>query len=330
MYIVLICDFTYIRYIAANFRKMNRSLLFFVFTFVCMNAGAQTIISLYNGKIPNSIESKDSPGYKEEKMTDSAGQIKYNKVTDPTLEVYFPKEGFENGTAVLIIPGGGYGTIAYTHEGIKVASEFNKMGVTAFVLKYRLPSDIIMADKTIGPLQDAQQGLKIIRSRAAEWKIDPQKVGIIGFSAGGHLASTAGTHFRKAVIENTEGINLRPDFMVLVYPVISLSDSLMHKGSRTNLLGLTPSEKLIVEYSNELHITRDTPPTLLIHSGDDKSVKVGNSIKFYENLIAKGVSAEMHLYPTGGHGFGLIPERSPDQWTERIQHWLKAIGIIKF
>lgn len=303
---------------------MNKYFMILSFIFASMQGSGQTVIPLYNGKIPNSIKAD----YKEEKTVNDQGQIRYSKVTTPTLEIYLPAAEKSTGAAVLIIPGGGYGVIAYSHEGIDIAKEFNSFGVAAFVLKYRLPSDKIMTDKTIGPLQDAQQAIKTIRMRATEWKVDPSKVGILGFSAGGHLASTAGTHFGRSVIENKENINLRPDFMVLIYPVISLTDSLMHKGSRDNLLGANANEALIRQYSNDLQITAQTPPTLLVHAGDDKGVKVGNSIKFYEGLIRNGVPAEMHLYPTGGHGFGQVPGRTPDRWTDRVEHWLKAIKQI--
>jgi len=303
---------------------MNKYLMILSLIFAFMQGSGQTVIPLYSGKIPNSIKAS----IPEEKAVNDQGQVKYAKSSIPTLEIYLPPSEKSTGAAVVIIPGGGYGAIAYTHEGTDIAKEFNAFGVAAFVLKYRLPSDKTMTDKTIGPLQDAQQAIKTIRMRAAEWRIDAAKVGILGFSAGGHLASTAGTQFSKAVIENKENTNLRPDFMVLIYPVISLSDSLMHKGSRDNLLGPNPSESQIRQYSNDLQITAQTPPTLLVHAGDDKGVKVGNSIKFYEGLIRNGVPAEMHLYPTGGHGFGQVPGRTPDRWTDRVHHWLKAIKII--
>jgi acetyl esterase/lipase len=175
----------------------------------------QNIIKLYADKIPNEI-----PGPDEEKLV-TEGIIRYSNVSRPTLEIFLPPAATANGTAVLICPGGGYGINAYSHEGTMVAAELNKVGVAAFVLKYRLPSDKIMKDKSIGPLQDAQQAILLIRQRAKEWKVNPDRVGIMGFSAGGHLASTAGTHFAKAVIDNTSKISLRPDFMILLYPVIS-------------------------------------------------------------------------------------------------------------
>ena len=289
-----------------------------------INIHAQTVIPLYKGKVPNSIEHSEQ----EVKNVNDAGQIRYSKVTQPTLEIHLPEAGKANGTAIVIIPGGGYGIVSYTNEGTDIAREFNKMGIAAFILKYRLPSDKIMADKTIGPLQDAQQAIKTVRVRAKEWGVDTAKVGIIGFSAGGHLASTAGTHFTKSVIDNKEKINLRPDFMILMYPVISLTEELMHKGSRDNLIGSNPSIQLTSLYSNNTQVTEKTPPTILIHAGDDKTVKVENSLRFYESLLKCGVPAEMHIYPKGGHGFGVNNRTTPDKWTERVENWLKSGNFI--
>ncbi|WP_207423726.1 alpha/beta hydrolase [Desertivirga brevis] len=304
---------------------MHKSFVIALFTAIFFNAQSQTLIPLYPGKVPNAVDGPDE----EIKNVNNTGQIRYEKVSKPTLEIYLPKKDKATGAAVVIVPGGGYRIVSYSHEGTNIAAEFNKMGIAAFVLKYRLPSDKIMHDKTIGPLQDAQQAIKLVRSRAKEWGIDTAKVGIIGFSAGGHLASTAGTHFTKAVIDNKENINLRPDFMVLVYPVISLSDELMHKGSRDNLIGSSPSQELSNLYSNDTQVSPQTPPTMLIHAGDDKTVKVQNSIKFYEALLKNNVSGEMHIYPKGGHGFGLAPDRTPDWWTDRVENWLKGLGFIK-
>jgi acetyl esterase/lipase len=240
-----------------------------------------------------------------------------------------PARDKANGTAVIICPGGGYVHLAIDHEGYEVARKLNEMGIVAIVLKYRLPSDSTMIDKTIGPLQDAQEAIKLVRENAAAWGVNPNRIGIMGFSAGGHLASTAGTHFTKAVIENKAGTSLRPDFMILGYPVISFSDSIGHRGSRDNLIGHHPSEELIKEYSNELQVTPQTPPTFLVQAGDDKTVNVENSIHFYEALLRNGVPAEMHLYPHGGHGFGLHNPTTNDQWIERLQNWLDANGWLK-
>ena len=304
---------------------MFKSLFIALFTAISMNVQSQTVIPLYPDKIPNSIDRPDE----EIKNVNNIGQVRNEKVSRPTLEVFLPKKKTANGTAVIIVPGGGYRIVSYSHEGTEIAKEFNKMGIAAFVLNYRLPSEKTMTDKTIGPLQDAQQAIKTVRTRAKEWGVDTNRVGIIGFSAGGHLASTAGTHFNITVIPNLENTNLRPDFMVLVYPVINLSEDLMHKGSRDNLIGTNPTPELTRLYSNDLQVTAKTPPTMLIHAGDDKTVKVENSLRFYEALHKNNVSAEMHIYPRGGHGFGLDPKRVADHWTDRIENWLKGLGFIK-
>lgn len=289
------------------------------------NVNAQSVIPLYSGKVPNSIENTEQ----EVKNVNEGGQVRYGKVTQPTLEIYLPPKEVANGSAVLVIPGGGYSIVAYTHEGIEVAKAFNKLGTAAFILKYRLPSDKTMADKTIGPLQDAQQGIKTIRMRAREWGLDTAKVGVIGFSAGGHLASTLGTHLSRQVIENKEKTNIRPSFMILMYPVISLTEELMHKGSRDNLIGSAPSQELTTLYSNDKQVTPQTPPTILIHAGDDGAVKVANSLRFYEALQKVKVPAEMHIYPKGGHGFGLNNKTTSDKWMDRVENWLKAGGFLQ-
>jgi acetyl esterase/lipase len=228
------------------------------------------------------------------------------------------------GTAIIICPGGGYGILAASHEGSDVAKLFTQWGITAFVLKYRLPDDSIMIDKTIGPLQDAQRAIQLVRENAAKWNIDPNKIGIMGFSAGGHLAATASTHFNKAVIDNPGNISLRPDFSILAYPVISFTDSLAHIGSRNNLIGKNPSREKIKEFSNELQVTAQTPPAFLVHASDDNGVKPANSISYYEALLKNNVSAELHLYQKGGHGFGLNNKTTNDKWTERLKNWLQS------
>jgi acetyl esterase/lipase len=279
---------------------------------------AQKVMPLYPGKIPNAIVNTE----KEDKTITETGHVRYAKVTVPTLEVHLPKKDKATGAAVVIVPGGAYGFVSYTNEGTQIAEAFNKIGVAAFILKYRLPSDKTMADKKIGPLQDAQQAIKVVRMRAAEWGIDTAKVGIIGFSAGGHLASTAGTHFNRQVLPNPEKTSLRPDFMILVYPVISLKEGLTHTGSRNNLIGATPATEHTDMYSNEMQVTPLTPPTMLVHTGDDATVKVENSLRFYEALLKNGVSAEMHIYPEGGHGYGIYNNTTGDKWMDRVENWL--------
>lgn len=285
---------------------------------------AQQVLPLYEGKIPNSVTAKD-----EEVAPANPAQGCIPNISRPTLTVYLPDKDKATGAAVVVVPGGGYGVVCIGHEGYAVAEELNKMGIAAIILKYRLPSDKIMKDKTIGPLQDAQQALKVTREHAAAWNIDPKRVGIIGFSAGGHLASTAGTHFNTPVIENKNNTSLRPDFMILVYPVISFQDDLTHMGSRDNLIGKQPAAGLIEHYSNEMQVTPATPPTFLVHAGDDKVVKVENSLRFYEALHKSGVQAEMLIYPLGGHGFGIKNPTTPDQWMVQCRNWMEAGGWLK-
>jgi acetyl esterase/lipase len=285
--------------------------------FLSINIRAQEIINLYPGAIPNSKESDIKETFK---------QGMYSGVTKPTLEIYLPEKDKSTGAAVVICPGGGYAVVVYQAEGIRTAKEFARNGVAAFVLKYRLPSDSTMIDKKIGPLQDAQQAIKIVRENASKWGIDVNKVGIIGFSAGGHLASTEATHYKKALIANNNNTNLRPDFQILVYPVISMQDNLTHHDSRTNLLGEKPSKEIIDEFSNELQVTDDTPPAYITQAGDDKVVDVDNSIVYYESLRHHNVPAELHLYPHGGHGFVL--SLKTEDWMAPIFKWMKNSGWI--
>ncbi len=278
---------------------------------------AQTEMALYPDRIPNAVEAEDQE-------TGEKGYVK--NVSKPTLTLFLPAPGTENGAAVIVCPGGGYGGLVIDREGYRVAKELNKAGIAAFVLKYRLPSDRIMKDKAVGPLQDAQQAIKTVREKAKEWKIDPAKIGIMGFSAGGHLASTAGTHYDSTFIDNPRKTSLRPDFMVLVYPVISFEGKIGHKGSSANLLGASPSPQRINYFSNDLQVTASTPPAYLTHAGDDTVVPVSNSIRFYEALNAKGVAADMHIYSQGQHGYPKTP--SFDEWFGRCLHWMRTIGIL--
>jgi acetyl esterase/lipase len=270
----------------------------------------QEVMELYPGSIPNSKSTS-------RKETFNSGM--FRGVTKPTLEIYLPEKEKATGTAVIICPGGAYGVIVYQGEGISTAKQFARNGIAAFVLKYRLPDDSVMWDKTIGPLQDAQQAIKLVRENAAKWSIDANRIGIVGFSAGGHLASTLATHFQKPLIENTTNISLRPDFQVVVYPVISMQDSLTHLDSRRNLLGKQPSKELVDQYSNELQVTSNTPPAYITHAADDKVVDVDNSIFYFENLRHHNVDVEMHIYPKGGHGFIF---RQQD-WMEPLLLWMK-------
>ena len=271
---------------------------------------------LYKNGVPNSTGAAN----KENSATrDNVTSIA--KVSVPTLTFY--KAAKPNGRSVIICPGGAYSILAFDKEGTRVAEEMNRWGVTAFVLKYRLPDDTTMIDRSIAPLQDAQQAVRLIRSNAKEWGVDRNKIGIMGFSAGGHLASTAATHFDyKADTNNKDTTSVRPDFAVLVYPVISFDSAITHKGSRNNLVGANASDEKIKFFSNELQVTKNTPPSFLVHAGDDGAVPVDNSIRYYQACIKNKVVAELHLYPAGGHGFGMNNKTTTDNWMERLRNWL--------
>jgi acetyl esterase/lipase len=228
----------------------------------------------------------------------------------------------------VICPGGAYRIAAASHEGYDVAKKFNEMGVAAFVVKYRIPNDATMINRQIGPLQDAQRAIQYVRENAEEYKIDSKRVGIMGFSAGGHLAASAGTHFDSSYIPNPSNISLRPDFMILVYPVISFTDSLTHQGSRDQLIGENPSPEKISEFSNEQRITRKTPPTFLIHSKDDDVVKVENAQVFYNTLRKNKVKAKLYLYEKGGHGYGMNNPTSDVKWMDMVSDWLRSLKVI--
>lgn len=285
---------------------------------LCGSSYAQLTIPLYD-KIPNS-----KPTVNNETAETTNGILRIKDVSVPTITMYKTGHPSARRTAVIICPGGGYGILAASHEGSDVAQVFNSWGITAFVLKYRLPDDSIMINKETGPLQDAQRALQLVRQNAKQWDIDPTRIGIMGFSAGGHLTATASTHFNKPVIDNPDNISLRPDFSLLIYPVISFTDSLTHIGSRNNLIGKDASPEKIKEYSNELQVNEQTPPAFLVHAIDDGGVKKGNSVQYYEALQRNKVPAEIHLYPQGGHGFGMNNKTTSDSWMERLKSWLKA------
>lgn len=282
--------------------------------------GQEKAIPLYEGMIPNSkIAPADYVEY-----VDSAGLTRNS--SNPNIRPYFPEKGTATGTAVIICPGGGYLVLPAMENTLATVKAFNKIGVTVFVLKYRMPNDKVMIDKTIGPLQDLQRAMLIVRKRAAEWGINPNKIGVVGFSAGGHLATTLGTHQGWTVIDNKENISLRPDFMILVYPVI-LFDPEIPSGVRERLIGMTPSKELLDRFSNEKHVSPDTPPTFLVHTADDDTVPVKNSLDFFDALLKAKVKAGMHIFQAGEHGFGLDNPKNKDKWIDMGQHWLEENGF---
>lgn len=293
--------------------------IFFFGILSSINAQNQ-IIPLWN-KVPNEIQSTD---YKEKEIIKDGAVQSTSFVTTPTLSIFLPQKTKPNQTAIIIFPGGGYSHLAIDKEGTKVANWLNSLGIAAFVLKYRLPSDAIMENKSIGPLQDAQEALRYVRENATKWNIDPNKIGTIGFSAGGHLASTLATHFDEKVYESIYKVSARPDFSLLIYPVISMENETTHKGSQTNLLGNNPSQKQIDSFSNEKNVTAQTPPTFLVHATDDTAVVPENSIYYYLALKKNGVTSELHLYENGGHGFGLGVKDTSKFWTKDCEEWLKS------
>lgn len=298
------------------------SLLFFITFYLGLSGfiyAQQEVISLWSENIPGSINNEN---YKETKVIKEDKFYRTSKVTTPTLSIFLPEKDKSNETAVVICPGGGYYHLAMDKEGFEVAKWLNTLGVSVFVLKYRLPSDSIMKDKTIGPLQDAQEAIRFVRRNAKKWNIDINKVGIMGFSAGGHLASTLSTHFNDKTYDVPDSISARPDFSILIYPVISMTDEITHIGSRNNLLGESPSASLIKKYSNEQQVTQDIPSTFLIHATDDTVVPVENSINYFQALKKFKVPVEMHLYEKGGHGFGLGVQDTSKYWTTQCEHWL--------
>ncbi|WP_432710419.1 alpha/beta hydrolase [Pedobacter sp.] len=285
---------------------------------------AQEVIPLYEGAIPGA---KPVPAnYKELWVTGDDGVIRVSKVSLPTITAYLPEKGKATGTAVLICPGGGYGILAINHEGDKVAKEFTNIGVAAFVLKYRLPDDQIMEDKSTGPLQDAQQAMSLLQKNAKRWGINPDKIGVMGFSAGGHLASTLSVRYNAPKISD-QTANIRPAFSLLIYPVISLS-AFPHLGTSNNLLGKEASDVQKVYFSNDKHINKQTPPAFIVHAADDGGVAVQNSILYAQGLVEHQVPVELHVYQSGGHGFGLNNKTTTDQWFERLRNWMQMNKLL--
>ncbi len=254
--------------------------------------------------------------------------IRVRNVSEAEMYVYLPKKEINTGAALVICPGGGYLIEAMDHEGHDMAKWLAERGVAGIVLKYRLPYGHHQI-----PSEDALRTIRIVRQKAAEWGIKPDKIGIAGSSAGGHLASTAGTKFdmgNPSASDPIDRISSRPDFMLLLYPVITMNEEFTHLGSRNNLIGPGNDMKIVHEYSGELHVTGQTPPTFLVLADDDGAVPPRNSIEFYMALKQHNVPAEMHIFRQGGHGFGMRKNGNPvDQWTELFVQWLDSMGITK-
>jgi acetyl esterase/lipase len=306
-------------------KLIYRFLVIVLFLSINTFSFAQTeVIDIWNGKVPGSIQNDT---VKENIIYTKPGAARIRDVTDPTLTVFKPAEGTANGTAIIICPGGGYIRLALKEEGTDVAKLLNQSGITAYVLKYRLPDDLIMKDKSIGPLQDAQESIRIVRRNSAKWGINPNKIGIMGFSAGGHLASSASTHYNDKVYES-DSTSSRPDFSILIYPVISMQKDTTHAGSRESLLGKNPSQKLVEHFSNELHVNAKTPPAFIVCAENDKAVPIENSIQYFLALKRFDIPSELHIYEKGGHGFGLAKNGGTESnWPEACIRWMHMNGL---
>jgi acetyl esterase/lipase len=283
------------------------------------------VLPLWDGAPPNA-----QPAGQPLERVQEGSILWVRHVENPSIEVRLPSRGNATGQAVVVCPGGGYNSLAYDWEGTDFAGWLNSRGIAAIILTYRLPVDgDVEHEKWLVPLLDAQRAIRLTRAHAVDWAIDPAKIGIMGFSAGGHLASTAGTRFDAGdpeAVDPVDRLSSRPDFMILVYPVISFSTASAHSGSRRSLIGENPPEELVNRYSSELQVTAATPPTFLVHAADDDAVPVQNSLLFYEALLANKVPAELHVYPHGGHGFSLAFKKGRVQdWTHLCARWMSEL-----
>lgn len=307
-------------------KNMNQKIKHFYITtgmillIINLSMAQQREIKIWEENVPNSIHTADYQEDYNEK------EDRLSKVTNPTLTVFEPEN--PNGSSVIIFPGGGYQYLAINKEGYKVAKWFNTLDITAFVLKYRLPSDEIMENKSVGPLQDAQESVRYIRRHASKWNLDPNKIGILGYSAGGHLAVSLSTKYDERVYLPQDETSAKPNFALLIYPVVSMTDETTHQGSRNRLLGENPSDGLKQQFSAEKLVNTKTPATFLVHALDDNGVPAENSIDYFLKLRQHQVISEIHLYQNGGHGFGLGNKGTSQFWTEQCENWLRQNQFI--
>ena len=306
---------------------MNKSsipiIFFLLLTYIFVEAQEFTI-PLYNGPVPNSKNTGQAEIIEKNEI------ISIRNVQVPEIAVYLPARKFATGQAVIICPGGGYHILCYDYEGTNIARYFNSIGIAGIVLKYRLPIYGNTLEPHKAPLMDAQRAIRLVRSNSSAWNIDPGKIGIMGFSAGGHLASCTGTHFdygRNDSDDPVERISCRPDFMILVYPVITFSDPVAHRGSREALLGKNADPELVKYYSSELQVQKDTPQAFLVHGDNDSVVPVSHSLLMYQALHNRKIPAELHIITEGEHGFGLAVDNDhPAAWTNNLEQWLKWLN----
>jgi len=287
-------------------------------------ANAQNYMLLWpKNKMPNS---------KGIAVQDSIHNQRIYRHKYPGMYAFFPSHDDNKGSAVVIFPGGGYQHLTYVLSGTQLAKWCNVMGMSAFVVNYRLPNNPDLEKRQIGPLQDAQRAMRIIRANAKQWGINPDKIGVLGTSAGGHLASTLGTHLHQDVStlgDSLDQYSYKPDFMILISPVISMG-KYAHAGSRDNLLGPNPSKALRNKYSNELQVTDETPPTFLANAFNDHTVDPHNELMFYRALLEHNISTSFHVFPQGGHGLNVRNNPgSGEYWTDLCEAWLKEMGYLQ-
>ena len=285
----------------------------------------QKQIELFNGNIPGAIGNP-----KPDKPNPSQNQFWITTVSTPSLAYYPAANDNGNGTAIVVCPGGGYAGLTYMYEGIETAKWLSSKGISAFVLKYRLPNDKTMKDRKNGPLQDVQQAIRYVRANAKEYGINPSQIGVIGFSAGGHLASVVSTHYNDEVYKSEYNVSARPDFSILIYPVITMDTTYTHGGSREALIGKNADKALTDKFSSEKQVTKDTPPAFLVHALDDKLVPYANSIMYADALRKNGVQCELHLYAAGDHGLRVnSPTDTQAFWREACEKWLRMNKWLK-
>lgn len=301
---------------------IKQTILVFLFLLLAGATHAQEFIPLWPaGKKPNS---------NGKNITDSLFNERIWRVATPGMYCFVVPKAENNGTAVLIVPGGGYERLSYLYNGFNLAKWYNTIGVNAFVLIHRLPHQQDLINKQLAPVQDAQRAMRIIRANAVQWNIKTDKVGVMGISAGGHVASTLGTHAKDeaAINDSLTAISYRPDFMVLLSPVITMG-KYAHGGSKKNFLGVDTTKANIENYSGELQVSAFTPPTFIVHAQNDSTVKVQNSLLFYQSLVEKKINASLHVFPQGGHGIRIDENPgSTDLWMELLEAWLKEMKFI--
>ena len=300
-----------------------KTLLFFLFICLSLHGNAQEFIPLWGDRMPNS---------KGLSLTDSIENGRWRRVAVPGYFHFKPSREENKGAAVVICTPGGYGHHTYDIAGFQLAKWFNVMGMHAFVLINRLPHSPDLVDRSTGPLTDAQRMIKIVWTHAADWGIDPNRIGAMGSSAGGHLATTLATYEEDLARtgDRYDAARIYPDFLVLVSPVITMAEAYTHKGSVRNLLGENPSQELIDRFSNELQVGTTTPPTFMVHADDDRAVSSWNSVLFYNALRMMRIPASLHIFPHGGHSIALRNNPgSTQQWTALCEAWLQEMEIIK-